>query len=383
MSYLGLPPAEAMRILSSLLAGTSWLLAAVAGFSQVGPESVDRDLRPVVRVHYEPAPGRVMAIRGSQGPLSWFAGTPMAEKPGHVWSWRGPAGMGGFEFKPLVDDLFWSTGANYSVPAGVGIVDVFPFFGNSAGTLQIVPQFFSPQLGNFRSLRIYLPPSYAENRFKRYPVLYMNDGQNLFDPATSYSGVEWRVDESFNHEIGNGRVREAIVVGVDNTPSRIYEYSPTPDPVWGGGGGDLYLDFLQDTVKPWVDGNYRTLPGAGDTFLMGSSLGGLISFYAGWTRPEVFGAVGCMSSSFWWDSESLTVAVETHSGPRPMARFYLDSGGLQDGALQTFRMRDALLALGYLPDRDLLHVYDPLGIHHESSWAARFPGAIRWLLPWE
>lgn len=173
------------------------------------------------------------------------------------------------------------------------------------------------------------------------------------------------------------------MVGIDNTPQRIFEYTPTPDPVFGGGGGDLYLDFIEDTVKPWVDANYRTLTEEEETLVLGSSLGGLISFYAGWSRADVFGSAGCMSSSFWWDGEALTVQVENHAGPLPPAVFYLDSGGVNDGAAETFRMRDALDGLGYVFGLDLFHWYEPLHGHNEAAWAARFPIPMQDLLPWE
>ena len=127
-----------------------------------------------------------------------------------------------------------------------------------------------------RDLILYLPPSYSANPDKRYPVLYMHDGQNLFDRATSFGGVEWQVDETFNKLIGEGRVQEAIVVGINNTSGRIDEYTPTQDPGYGGGDGDSYLDFIEQDVKPYIDANYRTQVGPRTTMMLGSSLGGLI-----------------------------------------------------------------------------------------------------------
>lgn len=357
--------------------------AASEAFSQTPVSQQIRVPRPSLRVHYDVGWGSSISVRGSQAPLNWTTGQSAQWHPGNIWIWDGPTGMGDFEFKPLINDMDWSTGANYFVPGGVGVVHVYPFFGASQGSLQIVPNFYSPQLGNTRSLRIYLPPGYFENPAKHYPVLYMHDGQNLFDANTAAFGVEWEVDETFDHEIGNGRVEEAIVVGIDNTFDRIFEYSPTADPLFGGGGGDLYLDFVEDTVKTYIDTIYRTIPDKHHTLMMGSSLGGLISFYAGWSRPHTFGRVGCMSSSFWWDGESLTVAVETHNGPRPAAVFYLDSGGISDGAAQTFRMRDALDGIGYEFGEDLFHWYEPFGSHNEASWAARLHIPLRNLLPWQ
>ena len=131
-----------------------------------------------------------------------------------------------------------------------------------------------------------------------------------------------------------------------------------------------------------MDATYRTLPDAANTLTLGSSLGGLISFHAGWSRPEVFGKIGGMSSSFWWDGESYTATVSNHVGPRPACIFYIDSGGINDGAAETIRMRDALNSIGYTFNVDLFHWFDPGGSHNEASWRDRFPIPMQSLLPW-
>ena len=140
-------------------------------------------------------------------------------------------------------------------------VDIYPFFGAPFGKVSIIPGFESPQLKNSRSLRIYLPPSYQENAAKRYPVLYMHDGQNLFDAKTAAYGVEWGIDETINRLVATGVMDEVIVVGIDNTPDRIPEYTPCCDPKYGGGKLDAYEAFIVDTVKPYIDKTLRTLPG--------------------------------------------------------------------------------------------------------------------------
>jgi predicted alpha/beta superfamily hydrolase len=261
-------------------------------------------------------------------------------------------------------------------------VDVYPFFGPSSGRLVKVTGFYSPQLGNSRTLVIYLPPSYNENPLKRYPVLYMHDGQNLFEAATSAFGTEWQVDENINASVGGGRMDEVIVVGVSNTANRIWEYTPCCDADYGGGGADTYERFLIDTVKPYIDQNLRTLPGKATTALMGSSLGGLLSFYLARRNPTVFSKAGCLSSSFWWNNETLTVQVEQSTAHVPV-KLYLDAGTSNDGLPQTTRMDQALLADGYAQGLDLDLYTAQGGAHNEASWAARVRIPLEWLFPWQ
>ncbi|HEY1016617.1 MAG TPA: alpha/beta hydrolase-fold protein [Herpetosiphonaceae bacterium] len=361
-----------------------WRMAALLAlaWALLGGGRLSAQTQPVkIYVHYDTGWGNSLSIRGSAAPLSWGAGKPMTWTSGNVWVWEAPATLAAFEFKVLVNDSRWSVGANYSVTAGPPrAVHVYPFFNAVNGRLATVSNVFSPQLNNQRTVMLYLPPSYDQNPAKRYPVVYMHDGQNLFNAQTAFGGVEWQVDETMNRLVLQGGVREAIVVGVYNTAGRMSEYTPSVDPGYGGGNANAYLDFLQNTLKPYVDANYRTLAGAQDTLMIGSSLGGLVSCYAGWTRPAVWGAVGCMSSSFWWDGQEFTQTVETFAGKKP-ARFYLDAGANNDGAPQTTRFRDALLADGYASGADLLHVYDPNGSHSESSWARRLPTPLGYLLP--
>jgi predicted alpha/beta superfamily hydrolase len=358
------------------------LLLALTGWA--GPSVARTQDQPVtIHVHYDAGWGNQLTLRGSAAPLNWDTGRPMTWTSGNVWVWEAPSAPSSFEFKVLLNDSVWSTGGNYRVTASSPrSIDIYPFFGASHGSMAGISDFFSPQLGNTRDITLYLPPSYDENLAKRYPVLYMHDGQNLFDAGSAFGGVEWQVDESFDRLIGQGTVREAIVVGIANTEDRISEYTPTADPDYGGGNADAYLDFVQQTLKPYVDAHYRTLTGVPDTLMMGSSLGGLLSCYAGWTRSTVYGAVGCMSSSFWWDGEAFTHNVESTQGKRPV-RFYLDAGGDDDGAAESARFRDALLDHGYVSGDDLLYVFDPAGAHNESSWARRLPTALQYLLPAE
>ncbi len=360
-----------------------WTGCSDGGTSQEPAGAVLASTEPAparqVRIHYDAGAGNSIAIRGDAAPLNWASGLQAAWTPGHVWTWQVPAGTGAFQFKPLLNDSKWSVGANCKAPAE-GSVDVYPFFGPSKGSLWIHPGFYSSAFQNTRSMIVYLPPSYFENAAKHYPVLYMHDGQNLFQKSTAFGGVEWGVDESLDGLIAAGSVREVVVVGIYNTSSRISEYTPTADPDYGGGQANAYLDFIQSSVMPFVNATYRTLSGPKNTFLMGSSLGGLVSFYAGWTRSAVYGTVGAMSASFWWNGEALTAQVEQFSGPKIPVRVYLDVGGKEGAAAQVVRMRNALQALGYQNGADLLYSFDPAGAHNETSWAQRLPTALPFVI---
>lgn len=335
-----------------------------------------------LRVHYDVGYGNRIAVRGSAAPLSWTVGQNATWTTGNVWTYSWPDSAGDVDVKPLINDTRWSTGANYRVRAGT-TVDVYPFFGPAQGTRTQFDNFWSPQLGNTRTLRFYLPPSYSENPLKRYPVLYMHDGQNLFDAATASYGVEWGVDETVNNLIGNGQMDEVIVVGIDHTgPSRIYEYTPCCDATYGGGGADLYERFILESVKPFVDSNLRTLPGKANTALMGSSLGGLVSFYIGRRHSDVFSKVAGLSSSFWWNNQAMTVEVEQSTVKLPL-RFYLDAGTNNDGLTETTRMRNALAADGYVQGADLYSYVAQGAGHTESAWAARVYLPLTYLFPWQ
>jgi predicted alpha/beta superfamily hydrolase len=260
------------------------------------------------------------------------------------------------------------------------------------GSLKALDGVYSPQLHNRRRLYVYLPPSYATGD-QRYPVIYMHDGQNLFDQSLSYAG-EWQVDETMERLAGAGF--EAIVVGVPNMgPRRIDEYSHTRDRrLRKGGRGEWYISFLADTVKPLIDADFRTLPGHEHTGLLGSSMGGLISLYGFFRRPEVFGFAGAMSPSLWFAQEAIFPFVE--HAPFHSGKIYLDIGtheGLDPRALSRSahkytsryvatarRMHDLLASKGYAPGVSLRYDEEEEAVHSEAAWARRLPEALRWLL---
>ena len=329
-----------------------------------------------VRIHYE-AGQRAIFLRGDKGPMSWTKGAPALAGPGQVWTYTWPDRLGDVTMKPALGKDQVSTGGAYRIKAGA-TEDIYPFFGVATGRVTIVDAIASPQLKNSRKLRIYLPPSYGENAAKRYPVLYMHDGQNLFDAKAAAYGVEWGIDETADRLIDAGAMDEIIVVGIDNTPDRIPEYTPCCDSKHGGGMLDAYEAFVIDTVKPYVDRTWRTLPGRETTAIMGSSLGGIASVAIAQHRPHVFSKAGGVSSSFWWNEGSMVAKPAA----RVPVKFYLDAGTRDDGLEGTEAMRDAMLKQGYRLDADLRFFAAEGGIHNEASWAARVDRPLTWFFPW-
>ena len=251
------------------------------------------------------------------------------------------------------------------------------------GTIKVSPPLYGPTEGVRRQMLVYLPPSYDKSD-RRYPVLYMHDGQNIFDAVTSYSG-EWQVDETMEALSAEGI--EAIVVGIANSGSgRAVDYSAHVHSVYGGGGADAYIDFLARKVKPLVDGAFRTLPDREHTGLMGSSMGGSVSLYALLTRPDVFGFAGVMSPAFWWSEGTFLPFVE--ATPFVGGRIYMDVGDKENPEVpgrreayvnDAIRVHALLHAKGYTPE-DLYFMVEPGGEHREADWARRLPRALRFLL---
>ena len=245
------------------------------------------------------------------------------------------------------------------------------------GRLEVIPGVESRGLGNRRDILVYLPSSYDRSE-KPYPVFYMHDGQNLFDPTTSFAG-EWGVDSALAKAPRKGR--RAIIVGIPNAGiDRIREYSPFVDARIGGGLGDAYLDWLEETVKPLIDERYRTVREAAGTGIGGSSMGGLISLYGFFRTPARYGFAAALSPALWFGDGAIFPFVE--SAPYVRGRIYLDAGTREgDGTLANARaMRDLLLARGYRRGRDLMWVEDKGGMHNESTWGRRLRGALPFLL---
>ena len=228
-----------------------------------------------------------------------------------------------------------------------------------------------------RHLTVYLPPSYDRGE-RHYPVLYMQDGQNLFDPEESFAG-SWRVDLAMDQAAGRGF--EGIAVGIPHAgEDRIAEYSPFDDPEGGPGRGREYVTLVAETIKPLMDARFRTIPGRGATCVAGSSMGGLISLYAFLTRPDVFGATAVMSPSLWYAARAIFGVVE--SAPFQTGRVYLDVGRREgeETLADARRLRDLLLAKGYRKGDQLRYVEDRGGGHEEAAWGHRLRAALPFLL---
>ncbi len=246
----------------------------------------------------------------------------------------------------------------------------------AAANVQILASNFAmPQLNRQRRIWLYLPPDYATSN-KRYPVLYMHDGQNIFDRSTSFSG-EWQVDETLNRLFAEGD-RGVIVVGIDNGGQhRIDEYAPWRNAQYGGGNGAAYVQFIVETLKPYIDANFRTRPGRDFTGMGGSSLGGLITLYAVLEHQEVFSKALVFSPAFWFAEESYTHART--KGKRADTRIYLLAGALEgNGSVvrDAQQMYNTLREAGFSA-RELILVTHADGQHSEWYWAREFAAAYQ------
>lgn len=319
----------------------------------------------LVRVVYPLLPADRLALRCD---LDWAADiepeTVTAERT--ITTFRFVASGPFHYFKPILyhgGEMRWSQGNNY---LALGCEDgparsereIYPFFqgDNTCSARSLV----SLGAGESRhEVRVFDPPGYEENYLKRYPVLYMQDGQNLFFPEEAFLGTSWKIGETLTLLDQMNAVDKMIVVGV-YPRDRNREYTRP--------GYREYGRFLVEELKPWVDCNFRTLGGPDSTAVMGSSLGGVVSFYLAWQYPEVFGMAACMSSTFGW-RDDLRERVATEA-KRPV-RFYLDSGWPHDNYEVTRDLRTRLAQRGYEQGRDLFYLAFPEAMHSERFWALR------------
>ena len=255
----------------------------------------------------------------------------------------------------------------------------------SYGELIRHDSFHSKILNNSRTLIVYLPPGYHADQRRRYPVLYFQDGQNLFDGSTSYiPGQHWRLNETADYLINAGEAEPVIIVGIYNAGSeRIAEYTPSADPNFKvGGRADLYGRMLVEEVKPFIDGEYRTLAGAANTGIGGSSLGGLVSLYLGLRHPETFGKLAVLSPSLWWDRQRMLREVVKLKA-KPPVRVWLCVGTEEgrSGLTHAAKLRDKLNRLGFELGDDLKFMAVEGGRHTEKDWACRADHVLRFLFP--
>jgi predicted alpha/beta superfamily hydrolase len=247
-----------------------------------------------------------------------------------------------------------------------------------------VHEFHSEILPDDRAVSVYLPRQYMEQEERRFPVFYLQDGQNLFDGRTSYIPQKtWNAHTTVDRLNDEGEIEPVILVGIANTGlRRMAEYTPTRDFKMGGGEGAKYGRMLVEELKPSIDGAYRTLTGAESTGLGGSSLGGLISLYLGWEHPEVFGRLAVMSPSLWWDQRSI-MNIVSRPGKRPELRIWLDMGTAEGArhVRDTDLLERTLLDRGWKSGVDLEYVKAAGGVHDEGAWAERFGDVLRFLFP--
>ena len=333
-------------------------------------------------VHY-PAAAHFISARGNGGGLSFAQGKTLA-RTGNTFTMVLELSATA-EWIPLLDDVTFAIGGNYSV-APAQTVEVWPHFTTTHGEVTtLIAAFHSAVLDNTRAIYAYLPPTYIENTEAAFPVVYMHDGQNLWaaHPEWAFGGVTWQVDTAFDTAANSGTFKEAIVIGVESNSSRTYEYTPTVDPgLQAGGGADSYLQMLVEELKPAVDSMLRTRNDTSSTLMAGSSLGGLVTAYAGRTKPTVFGRVAALSPSAWWDNQVIVGDVlTTPAAPSRPLRVYVDSGDTSaDSVADVNALAAAYMTVGYVEGTDLMHVVQPGAQHNETYWAQRFPGAMLFLL---
>ena len=240
----------------------------------------------------------------------------------------------------------------------------------------LTPPMVMPGLDRQRTIRLYLPPGY-EKSTKRYPVLYMHDGQNLFDAATSYAG-EWGVDETLNELAQSGKL-ELIAVGIDHGGDRrITELNPWDHPKYGKGEGKAYMEFIVKVVKPYIDCHYRTLAGREHTAIIGSSLGALVSHYAIYQYPEIFGKAGLISPAYWL-SEEVFAMPAARLLPRDTRLFFSVGGREGRETIDNVERMVARVTEKSLPKENTLLKIVPDGEHNEAAWRVLFPQVVVWL----
>jgi predicted alpha/beta superfamily hydrolase len=266
-------------------------------------------------------------------------------------------------FKPVLldgEEVRWAVGPNTLLLGRAnGARQVYPYFSADDRCSQCELRELSDSTGRTHHYRVFLPPGYGENPLRRYPVLYMQDGQNLFFPDEAFQGRHWRIAETLSLLDSMNATEPLIVVGIYPL-NREHDYTQP--------GYVAYGRFLTEVLKPAIDAEYRTLQDAGHTAVMGSSLGGVVSFYLAWQHADVFGKAACLSSTFGWRDD---LRQRITSEPRRPISIYLDSGWPRDNYEATRNMRALLLARGFAAGRNLHYLSFPEALHNESAWAMR------------
>ena len=242
---------------------------------------------------------------------------------------------------------------------------------SATGNIKYFHNFEDHNLKYTRDVMVWLPPSYSKSPNKRYPVLYVHDGQNVFAPNSIYGG-EWRLDEIADSLIKAGATEEFIMVAINNTKDRWVEYSGTPE-------GMNYLNFIANNLKPFIDKNFRTKPDKNNTAIMGSSMGGLISFYMVWKYPNVFSKAACLSSGFAYDEGHALDKFASSSQKLPGTKLYLDCG---DVGLDKYFLVDnekMKLQLAKHPEIQVMYKVFNGADHNEYAWTKRVDIPLKFL----
>ncbi len=388
----------------SLLTALALILFASPMTAQPHTVTFVIDMRQEIAAkRFDPAKDTV-GVRSGWDPLSWGKTLPAMDPDGDgryevkISFPEKPFGGQPVNYKFKVDaqgkgpNDGWEDGKNRQLYLNDATQTVARRYNEPAPPIQPVltglqkrhPGFKSRFLGP-RDVIVYLPPGYDKEPSRRYPVLYMHDGQNIFD--SSHMGMEWQMDEIAERLIAAGSIEPAIIVGVGNTEARIDEYSPTAVKRWDGGEGlvggkaDLYGRLLIEELKPLIDKTYRTRPDARSTSLGGASLGGLVSLYLGLKHPDVFGGgLLVVSSAAGWDEQMIVKTVAALPAKTPQ-RIWLDMGTREgeEALVAVHRLRDALAAKGWKLGADLRYLEVERGGHDELSWAPRVEPMLRFL----
>jgi len=389
---------------------TALLLGLVAA-----PVPADTTIRFAIDLSAEIAAGRFdpardrLGLRGGGGPLSWDRSL-LAEPAGTPGRYKlqltlpdDAAGGQPLAYKFRIErgtgqdgSEGWEPGRNHALLLNGGEVLVARAFGAPAGAVPASRIGTIERLGvmasahvSARDVQVWLPPGYAEQPEARYPVLYLHDGQNVFDARAA--GSEWQADEAAQRGVASGRLKAFIIVAVaSNDATRTDDYTPTAMTLSAerlgrqaaerrGGGLPAYARFLVEELKPAIDARYRTVPGRADTAVGGSSFGGLASMWLALHRPGTFGAALVVSPSVWWDNGFLLRDVAA-TVPSPRPRLWLDMGAQEGGqAVRFARELDKALRQRGWSDATLRFVEDAQGRHDEASWARRVPAMLDFL----
>jgi len=356
---------------------------------------------------FDPARDRI-GLRGSTAPLSWGSSVPAAPLGAYRYGLqvrieRPPFGGQPLLYKFVIErgarglpDL-WEPGRNHPLwlqpPAHTRagpVGQVARAFGVEAAELPLQRTGTIERLGMVRSahvsareVQVWLPPDYGRDSARRYPVLVLHDGQNVFDAAQA--GAEWQVDETAQRLAEAGLIDAPVIVAVAAGPDRVADYTATAalfgsPPRRQGGGAAAYGRFLADELLPLVAQRYRIRTGPGATAVGGSSLGGLVSLWLALNRSDVFGAALVVSPSLWWDNEGALREVLARAGGSPRPRLWLDMGGRESalGIVHARRLHEALRRAGW-SGAQLAYAEDPQGTHDEATWASRVEGMLRFL----